>query len=95
MKLTFFSIENYRSIAKAQFKKLSNVAILVGPNNEGKSNVLQALRTCLFLVSNSQYTSWRFRTEGKAVWPAPGFEDTEFGVLMEPEVAEVYTRVQA
>jgi transposase len=32
-------------------------------------------------------------------WPAPGFEDTEFGVLMEPEVrhgeAEVYTRVQA
>jgi hypothetical protein len=32
-------------------------------------------------------------------WPAPGSEDTEFGVLMEPEVrhgeAEVYTRVQA
>jgi hypothetical protein len=33
------------------------------------------------------------------VWPAPGSEDTELGVLMEPEVghgeAEVYTRVQA
>jgi len=32
-------------------------------------------------------------------WPAPGSEDTEFGVLMEPEVdhgkAEVYARVQA
>jgi hypothetical protein len=32
-------------------------------------------------------------------WPAPGFEDTELGVLMGPEVrhgeAEVYTRVQA
>ena len=32
-------------------------------------------------------------------WPAPGSEDTEFGVLMEPEMrhgeAEVYTRVQA
>jgi hypothetical protein len=32
-------------------------------------------------------------------WPAPGSEDTELGVLMEPEVghgeAEVYTRVQA
>jgi hypothetical protein len=32
-------------------------------------------------------------------WPSPGSEDTEFGVLMEPEVrhgeAEVYTRVQA
>jgi hypothetical protein len=38
-------------------------------------------------------------SEEMAVWPAPGFEDTEFGVLMEPEVrhgeAEVYTRVQA
>jgi hypothetical protein len=33
------------------------------------------------------------------VWPAPGSEDTELGVLMEREVghgeAEVYTRVQA
>ena len=32
-------------------------------------------------------------------WPAPGSEDTELGVLMEPEVGhgetEVYTRVQA
>jgi hypothetical protein len=34
-----------------------------------------------------------------AVWPAPGSEDTELGVLMEPEVGhgetEVYPRVQA
>jgi hypothetical protein len=34
-----------------------------------------------------------------APWPAPGSEDTELGVLMEPEVdhgaAEVYPRVQA
>ena len=33
------------------------------------------------------------------LWPAPGSEDTELGVLMEREVghgeAEVYTRVQA
>ena len=35
----------------------------------------------------------------EAVWPAPGSEDTELGVLMEPEVGhgetEVYARVQA
>lgn len=34
-----------------------------------------------------------------AQWPAPGFEDTELGVFMEPEVChgttEVHTRVQA
>ena len=33
------------------------------------------------------------------LWPAPGFEDTKLGVLMEPEVrhgtSKVYTRVQA
>jgi len=33
------------------------------------------------------------------LWPAPGSEDTELGVLMEPEVGhgetEVYPRVQA
>ena len=33
------------------------------------------------------------------IWPAPGSEDTELGVLMGPEVrhgeAEVYARVQA
>ena len=32
-------------------------------------------------------------------WPAPGSEDTELGVFMEPEVShgktKVYTRVQA
>jgi hypothetical protein len=34
-----------------------------------------------------------------AMWPAPGSEDTELGVLMEPEVShgetEVYAGVQA
>jgi len=36
---------------------------------------------------------------GEGKWPAPGSEDTELGVLMEPEVGhgetEVYPRVQA
>jgi hypothetical protein len=35
----------------------------------------------------------------RRLWPAPGFTDTELGVLMEPEVdhgeAEVYEGVQA
>jgi chromosome partitioning protein len=37
--------------------------------------------------------------EDEALWPAPGSEDTELGVFMEPEVShgktKVYTRVQA
>lgn len=50
MKLTFFSIKDYRSIAKAKLENLQNAAILIGPNNEGKSNVLQGLNTCLTLL---------------------------------------------
>jgi hypothetical protein len=38
-------------------------------------------------------------TRTTKIWPAPGSEDTELGVLMEPEVGhgetEVYPRVQA
>jgi predicted ATPase len=66
MKLTYFSIENYRSITKAAFRDLSNVTILVGPNNEGKSNILQALHTCLTLLSNEQFLVQRIRREGSA-----------------------------
>jgi putative ATP-dependent endonuclease of the OLD family len=65
MKLTFFRIENYRCIAKAEFRNLSNVAILVGPNNEGKSNILQALHTCLILLSDVRFLVQRIRSEGR------------------------------
>jgi putative ATP-dependent endonuclease of OLD family len=50
MKLTYFSIRDYRSIAKAELENLQSAAILIGPNNEGKSNVLQGLNACLSLL---------------------------------------------
>jgi hypothetical protein len=40
-----------------------------------------------------------YRRDKMRDWPAPGSEDTELGVFMEPEVShgktKVYTRVQA
>jgi len=50
MKLTYFSIRDYRSIAKAELDNLQTSTILIGPNNEGKSNVLQGLNACLTLL---------------------------------------------
>lgn len=50
MKLTYFSIHDYRSIGKAELENLQSAAILIGPNNEGKSNVLQGLNACLSLL---------------------------------------------
>jgi hypothetical protein len=50
------------------------------------------------MVCNAREDSM-FRKLGLSVWPAPGSEDTELGVLMELEVGhgetEVYARVQA
>ena len=43
MKLQEISIENYRSITSAKKIPLDSMSILVGRNNEGKSNILRAL----------------------------------------------------
>jgi putative ATP-dependent endonuclease of the OLD family len=43
MKLVSFSVENYRSITSARKIPLSQYSLLVGANNEGKSNILHAL----------------------------------------------------
>jgi len=40
MKIISFSISNYRSIYKANHLPVSDKTILIGPNNEGKSNML-------------------------------------------------------
>jgi AAA15 family ATPase/GTPase len=47
MKLVSFSVQNYRSIAKANRIEVGRYTVLVGPNNEGKSNVLRALVTAM------------------------------------------------
>lgn len=43
MKLVSFSVANYRSITKANKIPLSDYSLLIGANNEGKSNILHAL----------------------------------------------------
>ena len=43
MKLTSITVEKYRSITRAHRVPISDMTVLVGPNNEGKSNILRAL----------------------------------------------------
>ncbi len=43
MTLTNFSVSNFRSITKAHKIQMSNMTVLIGKNNEGKSNILLAL----------------------------------------------------
>jgi len=50
VRLKSFSVTNYRSIKAANKIAIGDRTTLVGPNNEGKSNILAALRTCIELV---------------------------------------------
>jgi len=43
MRLDAFTITRYRSINRAQRVPVGSFTVLVGPNNEGKSNILRAL----------------------------------------------------
>lgn len=50
MKLSDFSVVNYRSITTARKIKNNNMTVLVGKNNEGKSNILRALTLAMDIM---------------------------------------------
>jgi len=54
MKLVAFSVRNYRSIVEAYKLALGNYTVLVGPNNEGKSNIVKAIALSLSVLIKSR-----------------------------------------
>ena len=58
-----------------------------------------AASTLYLIVLKRETTELIIPNKSMPLWPAPGSEDTELGVLMEPEVGhgatEVYPGVQA
>jgi predicted ATP-dependent endonuclease of OLD family len=52
MKLAAVSVTNYRSIRAARKLPIKDLTVLIGPNNEGKSNILRALTTSLSVVAS-------------------------------------------
>lgn len=50
MKLSSFSVINYRSITTARKIQTKNMTVLVGKNNEGKSNILRALTLAMDIM---------------------------------------------
>lgn len=55
MHLLSISVEKYRSITKAYKIRLGRSTVLVGPNNEGKSNVLRALVTAMNILTRERF----------------------------------------
>ncbi|MFC5585483.1 ATP-dependent endonuclease [Nitratireductor kimnyeongensis] len=52
MKIVSISIENFRSIISAKKIPFDNYTLLMGPNNEGKSNILQAFSIAMEILKN-------------------------------------------
>lgn len=50
MRLSSFSVINYRSITNARKIQTKNMTVLVGKNNEGKSNILRALTLAMDIM---------------------------------------------
>lgn len=50
MRLSSFSVINYRSITTARKIQTNNMTVLVGKNNEGKSNILRALTLAMDIM---------------------------------------------
>jgi len=55
MKIVTFTINNYRSISKAYKLPLADYSVIVGPNNEGKSNILKGFGLALSLLTSGTF----------------------------------------
>ncbi len=52
MQLVSFTVTNYRSITSAKQVPLTNYSVMVGANNEGKSNILHALTLGMDIIES-------------------------------------------
>lgn len=55
MELVNFSVKNYRSITAAHKVSVSDLTVLIGKNNEGKSNLLKALDVAMTSLQRHAY----------------------------------------
>lgn len=56
MRLTSFTVSNFRSITAAKKVSLTDYSVLVGANNEGKSNILHALAIGLEAIEDFKHS---------------------------------------
>ncbi len=68
MKLVSFTVNNYRSITSANKVPISDLTILVGKNNEGKSNLLRAINLSMNALRFYQEQIWIRRSRKLYDW---------------------------
>ena len=62
MRLVSFTVTKYRSIKRAHKIQVGKQTVLVGPNNEGKSNLIRALVAAMRVLTRA-----RLDSHGRAV----------------------------
>lgn len=67
MKLIRFTVEKFRSIVPRSSMDVFDKTVLIGPNNEGKSNILRALVTALRILSAIAREPRMVTREGKTL----------------------------
>lgn len=67
MKLVSFTVTKYRSITKAHRIGVERQAVLVGPNNEGKSNLLRALVAAMRVLARARVELYQSATNSRSV----------------------------
>lgn len=63
MIISQFQLNNYRSIVSSEVINLGKLTVLVGPNNEGKSNILRAMKSGLNILEG--YRFYRVAMRGR------------------------------
>lgn len=75
MELVNFSVTNFRSITTAHKITISGTTILIGKNNEGKSNILKGLDIAMSIL---QYHAYRTRTRSNFPLRASRRDETSY-----------------
>lgn len=70
MRLTYFTVSNYRSITNAYKIDMHDITILIGKNNEGKSNLIKALNLAMAIIEKASVSHSRIRVASRIqyVW---------------------------
>jgi len=86
MKLKSFTVQKYRSIIAAKKIPTGKTTILVGPNNEGKSNILRALVTAMNILTRERYARGATGSVREALHSRRTYDwDTDFPVALQEQ----------
>jgi AAA15 family ATPase/GTPase len=72
LKITQFSVSRYRSIIEAEKITFGQHTILIGKNNEGKSNILRAIRTAIEAIRYYSVSIDGRNPRGRRLYTAEG-----------------------